>query len=154
MVGQQPEIRYMNRQAASRFKDNLDIFSNESSAVGSNSITNNSVCSSFNRSLSEPEDPFEFVNEMYFKVMKLKEMQRKVQEIHRVFNENCSHLTESPTNSVVLANSKKSGVSSISLTTFRANLSSSSPATINPQEIAKEEIAGFKAKVSVKLAWE
>jgi hypothetical protein len=79
----------MNRQAASRFKDNLDIFSNESSTVGSNSITNNSVCSSFNRSLSEPEDPFEFVNEMYFKVMKLKEMQRKVQEIHRVFNENC-----------------------------------------------------------------
>ena len=74
-------------------------------------------------------------------------MQRKVEEIHRVFHENCSHSTESPTNSVFLANLKKSSVSSISLTTFRANLSSSSPATINPQEIKKEEIAGFKGKV-------
>jgi hypothetical protein len=74
-------------------------------------------------------------------------MQRKVEEIHRVFHENCSHSTESPTNSVFLANLKKSSVSSISLPTFRANLSSSSPATINPQEIKKEEIAGFKAKV-------
>ena len=43
--------------------------------------------------------------------------------------------------------SKKSNVSSISLPTFCANLSSSLPATINPQEIKKEEIAGFKAKV-------
>jgi hypothetical protein len=74
-------------------------------------------------------------------------MQRKVEEIHWVFHENCSHSTKSPTNSVFLANSKKSSVSPISLPTFRANLSSSSPATINPQEIKKEEIAGFKAKV-------
>jgi hypothetical protein len=38
-------------------------------------------------------------------------------------------------------------VSSISRPTFHAKLSSSSPATLNRQEIKKEEIAGIKAKV-------
>jgi hypothetical protein len=146
-VGQQPELQYLNHQASPLLKDNKDIFSNESGAVGGNSVSNNSFLSPFYKFSEKPQDPFEFVNEIYLKVINIKEMQRKVEEIRRVFNENCSHLTESPTNFVPLANSKKSGVSSISLPTFRADLSSSSPATINPQEIKKEEIAGFKAKV-------
>jgi hypothetical protein len=79
---------------------------------------------------------------------KVKEMQRKVEEIHRAFNDNCSQPTVLTTNNAVLANSKKPSVSSISLPTICANLSSSSAApTINPQEIKKEEIAGFKAEV-------
>ena len=67
--------------------------------------------SPFYKFSEKPEDPFEFVNEIYLKAVKVKEMQRKVEEIHRVFHENCSHLTESPTNSVFLANLKKSSVS-------------------------------------------
>lgn len=145
-VGQQPELLDLNHQAAPLLKCNEDIFSNESSAVDGNSVSNRSFLSPFNFS-EKPEDPFEFVNKIYLKAIKVREMQRKIEEIHRVFNENCSHSTGSPTNSVVLANSKKSNVSSISLPTFCANLSSSLPATINPQEIKKEEIAGFKAKV-------
>jgi hypothetical protein len=147
-VGQQPELLYMKHQAAYQFEDNKDIFSNVSPALGSNNVSNNSVSSSFNKFLSEkPEDPFEFVNEMYLKVMKFKEMQRKVEEMQRAISENSSHSTAFNTNYVVLANSKKPSMSSFSLPTFRANVSSSSPATINPQEIKKEEIAGFKAKV-------
>jgi hypothetical protein len=62
----------MKHQAAYQFEDNKDIFSNVSAALGSNSVSHNSVSSSFNKFLSEkPEDPFEFVNEMYLKVMKL-----------------------------------------------------------------------------------
>jgi hypothetical protein len=82
--------------------------------------------------------------------IKYKEMQRKVEEIHRAFNDNRSQSTELTTNNVVLANSKGPSVLSISLPTIRADLSSSSPGfipTINPQEIKKEEVAGFKAKV-------
>jgi hypothetical protein len=138
---------YLNHQAVPLLKNNKDNFSNKSGAVGGNSVTNNSFLPSFYNFAEKPEDPFEFVNEIYLKVIKVKEMQRKVKEIHRVFNENCSHSIGFPTNSVAAANSKKSSASSISFPKFRANLSSSSPATINPHEIKKEEIAGFKAKV-------
>ncbi|CAN5259841.1 hypothetical protein BH18THE2_BH18THE2_01040 [soil metagenome] len=148
-VGQQPELLYMNHQAASLLKDNKDIFSKESGAAGSNSFSTNPFPFPFHKFSSvKPEDPFEFVNEIYLLAIKAKEMQRKVEVIRMAFNDNCSHSTELTTNNVVLANLKKSSVSYISLPTFRANLSSSSPApTINPQEIRKEEIAGFKAKV-------
>ena len=148
-VGQQPEMLYLKHQPASPFKDYKDIFSIESAVVGSNSDSSNSVPSPFNKFSSEkPENPFEFVNEMYLKAIKFKEMQKKVEEIHRAFNEDFTHSTELTTNNVVLANSKKSSLPPISLPTFCANLSSLSPAlTIIPQEIKKEEIAGFKAKV-------
>jgi hypothetical protein len=147
-VGQQPELLYMKHQAAYQFENNKDIFSNVSAALGSNSVSNRSVSSSLNKFLSEkPEDPFEFVNEMYLKVMKFKEMQRKVEEMRMACSESCSHSTALTPNYVVLANSKKPSMSSFPLPTFRADASSLSPATINPQEIKKEEIAGFKAKV-------
>jgi hypothetical protein len=105
-VGQQPELLYLNHQAAPLLKVNKDIFSNESGAVGGNSVSNNSFLSPFYKFPEKPEDPFEFVNEIYLKAVRVKEMQRKVEEIHRVFHENCSHSTESPTNSDFLANSK------------------------------------------------
>jgi hypothetical protein len=89
-VGQEPEMIYLNHQAAPLLKNNKDNFSNKSGAVGGNSVTNNSFLPSFYNFAEKPEDPFEFVNEIYIKAIKVKEMQRKVKEIHRVFNENCS----------------------------------------------------------------
>jgi hypothetical protein len=44
-AGQQPELLYLNHQAAPLLKDNKDIFSNESAAVGGNGVNNNSFLS-------------------------------------------------------------------------------------------------------------
>jgi hypothetical protein len=84
----QPELLYMNHQAAPLLNDNKDIFSNESGAVGDDSVSINSFPSPFVKFSSEkPEDPFEFVNEIYLMAIKFKEMQRKVEKIHRGFND-------------------------------------------------------------------
>lgn len=78
--GQQRELLYLNHQAAPLLKKNKDNFSNESGAVGDNTVSNDSFLPPFYNFSEKPEDPCEFVNEIYLKAIKVKEMQEMLKK--------------------------------------------------------------------------